>query len=168
MTKADMARPADQALVNDAPAGHRPAGFDPSRVTDHLRNISGKVLEPIIKDAADRFYEQALHSAEDYLRENLDWNITSHISMLERENQRMRTELYEVDRAIGGVLMGHVARLETITRLDAAAAKHSELLYQVSRKYDGETRHQTALRYLRDRDSDGNPQGGDGTEHNDV
>lgn len=142
-------------------SGLHPSGFDPSRITAHLRLVSGSVLEPIIKDASERFYEAALSSAEDYLRDNLDWNISSHISMLERENQRMRTELYEVDRMLSAPSQSHADRLHGIALLDLGKRQHSELLYQVSRKFEGETRHQTALRYLRERDSDGSGEAGE-------
>ncbi len=37
---------------------------------------------------------------------------------------------------------------------DALRAKYEELLYAVSRKYEGEDRHETALRYIREREAD--------------
>ena len=147
--------PSGQALVNDAPTGHRPSGFDPSRIAEIVAAIEPKTLQPIIKRASDDFYEAMLTAVDYYLRENLEYNLGSHIQMLERENQRMRTELYEVDRTIGGIPLGHEGRLHAIALLDLGARNHTELLYQVSRKYDGETRHETALRYLRDRDRSG-------------
>ena len=39
----DERAPSGQALVNDAPAGHRPAGFDPSRVNKSLREMTPKM-----------------------------------------------------------------------------------------------------------------------------
>ena len=109
---------ADQALVQ-APSRAVSAlsGFDPSRIAEAVAGIEPSVLAPIIQRAADEFYERVMRSAEDYLRDNLDWNISSHISMLERENQRMRTELYEVDRTLGG--LGHESRINSIKELEA-------------------------------------------------
>ena len=57
---------------------------------------------------------------EDYLRDNLKWNLSSHIQMLERENQRMRTELYDVDRVLGPPWLTAEARVERAKLLDAA------------------------------------------------
>jgi hypothetical protein len=62
---------------------------------------------PVVKTAVDEIYVRIMETCEDYLRDNVEWNIGSHIDMLTRENQRMRTELYEVDRALGCMSMGH-------------------------------------------------------------
>lgn len=109
---------AEQALVNHAPAGHGPTGFDPSRITEAVAGVDATLLQPIIRKAADDFYEAVLNTAQDYLRENLDWNLASHLSMLERENARMRTELWEVDRIVGGNWMKHEKRIAQLREND--------------------------------------------------
>jgi hypothetical protein len=87
-----------------------------------VRGVVGKLewtdFEPLAKRVSDEIYERIMHTCEDYLRENVEWNISSHISMLERENQQMRTELYEVDRALGGLPLGHESRLNAIRELN--------------------------------------------------
>lgn len=97
-----------------AGAPNLPNTFDPARIADMLEAVEPSLLHPIIRKAADSFYDQMLGSVEDYLRDNLDWNLTSHLTMLERENQRMRTELFEVDRALGCMSLGHKTRLDAI------------------------------------------------------
>jgi hypothetical protein len=94
-----------------------PSGFDPSRIAEVVEQVQPTLLAPIIKKAADEFYHAVLETAEDYLRDNLDWNLKSHLAMLERENQRMRTELYEVDRRLGGSQLGHENRIKSIGNL---------------------------------------------------
>lgn len=37
--------------------------------------------------------------------------------------------------------------------LEEVKSKYNELIYAVARKYDGETRHDTALRYIREREN---------------
>lgn len=41
---------------------------------------------------------------------------------------------------------------ERIAELEAANARYNELLMAVANKYEGETRHQTALRYIEERE----------------
>jgi hypothetical protein len=154
--------PSGQALAvpaTPANAVDGPSGFDPSRITEAVQAVEGKALEPIIRKAADEFYNAMLGTAEDYLRENLDWNLRSHLGMLERENQRMRTELWDIDRKLGSRPIPD--RLEAIGSLETASRRYYELLYAVSRKYEGEDRHETALRYIRERDSDGSGEAGE-------
>jgi hypothetical protein len=91
--------------------------FDTSAITERLAEIDARFLEPLIKKAADNFYCQVLDTVDDYLIENLDFNMSSHIRMLERENQRMRTELWEVDKAIGCHSLGHETRINAIKEL---------------------------------------------------
>jgi hypothetical protein len=48
-------------------------------------------------------------------------------------------------------LMGDVRRAEA--EYEAVRRRYDELLYAVARKYPGESRHETALRYIRERES---------------
>src|SRR5690606_28220112 len=101
--------------------------------------LEPKDFEPFIKRAADELYGLILDSCEAHLRENVDWNLSQHMAMLERENERMRTELFEVDRALGCLSLGHSTRLaafkETQERYNQAAAEtwrlREELAQQV-------------------------------------
>ena len=50
--------------------------------------------------------------------------------------------------------MSYASKIEElIAQRDALQALHNELLMAVARKFPGETRHQTALRYIKDREN---------------
>lgn len=110
--------------------GLGPTGFDPARIAEAVALVDPNVLKPIIKKAADEFYCAVLEAAEDYFRDNLEWNLRSHLDMLERENQRMRTELYAVDRLLGSFGLSNEARLEAVRELDKAKADLIVLRYE--------------------------------------
>lgn len=143
-----VARPADRALASEAPSGLQPPAFDPSRITDMLRGIDEKCLEPIIRSAADNFYVQVTDAARDYLLENLDYNLQQEVRHLQDENQRMRTELYETRRMVGNPHGPHEETLQAIALLDRDSARYQTLIYAVGKKFEGEERHETALRYI--------------------
>jgi hypothetical protein len=106
--------------------------FDSARITEMVATIEAKVLAPFAKKAADEFYCQVMETAEDYLRDNLDWNLRSHLEMLQRENLRMRTELYEVDRLLGSFGMTSATRLDALRELDKAKRELITLRYQIA------------------------------------
>ena len=103
----------------------RVAPFDTSTIEAMLAEIEPRFLEPLIRKAADNFYCQVLDAVDGYLLENLNQNISSHIHMLERENQRFRTELWEVDKALGCLSLGHETRLKAILETQDAFNKAS-------------------------------------------
>jgi len=117
--------------------------FDTSQIEERLSDIDKRFLEPLIKKAADNFYCQVLDTVDDYLLENLDHNMSSHIRMLERENDRMRTELWDVDRALGCLSMGHQTRLnaikETNQRFNQATNECWRLRAELAASKDGAT-----------------------------
>lgn len=92
-----------------------------------------KAFEPMIERAAQDIYERILHSCEDYLSDNVEWNIGSHIAMLERENKRMRTELFEVERALGCLSMGQEARLGAIKETQERGNQAANALWELQR-----------------------------------
>lgn len=85
---------------------------------DDIRAVAERfdpaAFEPHIKRAVDEIYQLILDACEGYLRENVDYNIGASIAMLNYDNQKMRTELFEVDRALGCMSLGHDARLSAI------------------------------------------------------
>jgi hypothetical protein len=114
-----MGAPASQtgcsSIRDQAPTGLDHSASPPrAEIERVVECIDPAAFEPTIKRFTDDIYERLLSSCEDYLRDNLNWNIASHISMLERENQRMRTELFEVDRALGCMSLGHETRIQTL------------------------------------------------------
>jgi len=46
--------------------------------------------------------------------------------------------------------------IKSLKRFQELASLYSELLYAVEKKFPNETRHQTALRYIRERELSGN------------
>jgi len=131
--------------------------FDPSRITEMLQGIDEKALEPIIRKAADTFYDAVLTSVHDYLLDNLDYNLTTDVRSWKEENLRLRRETFELSRLLGNASMTHDMRIDEINKLMARnaelAGKYDQLIYAVAWKHEGETRHQTALRYIREREA---------------
>jgi hypothetical protein len=105
---------------------------------DELREVANrfepKDFEPFIRRAADELYERILHSCEDYLRDNVEWNIGSHIAMLTRDNDRMRTELFEVDEALGCLSLGQTARLRAIRETEERRRQASAECWRLREK----------------------------------
>lgn len=118
-------------------------GFDPSRIAEAVERVDPTVFAPLIRKAADDFYEHVMEAAQDYLRDNMDGNLRSHLDMLESENARMRRELWEMDEIIGP-WKTHPQRMKRLLELDHAFGELVTLKYQMAFK----------------RDSDGSPEGG--------
>jgi len=137
-------------------------GFDPSRITEMLQGVDEKVLEPIIRKAADSFYDAVLTNAHDYLLDNLDYNLTADVSAWKSENRQFRSENVELSRLLGNASLTHELRMEAVSKLFARNAElaglYDQLIYAVSWKHEGETRHETALRYIRERESSSSDQ----------
>lgn len=106
--------------------------FDPERITAAVSLIDATVLQPILRKAADDFYCAILDATQDYLKENLDWNLKSHVEMLERENRDMRQQLHAVDSIIGPPWMMPAARIERVRELDKAASELTTLKYALA------------------------------------
>jgi len=106
--------------------------FDQSKIAGAIAAIDIGQLTPIIQKAADDFYERVLNTTEDYLRDNLEYNLKSHLDMLERENQRMRRELYDVDQIVGPFFGAPEKRLEALRSMDRAKSEMVALKQQIS------------------------------------
>ena len=131
--------------------------FDPSRITEMLQGIDVKVLEPVIQRAANSFYSAVLEATHDYLLDNLDCNLTADVAAWKAKNLQFRRENAELSRLLGNASLTHDLRIEAINKLMARnaelAGKYDQLIYAVSLKHEGETRHETALRYIREREA---------------
>ena len=97
-----------------------PPCFDPARISELLAGRDATFLQPFARKAADEFYGNLLDTINDYLLDNLDHNLTSHLHMLERENQRMRTELFEIGQIVGPHWGGHAGVLKRLREMDRA------------------------------------------------
>lgn len=97
--------------------------FELSKLTEHLTGIDEKLLEPIVRKAADDFYREVLNAAHDYLLENLDHNLGAEISMLRRENAEMRRDLYETNLRLGNASATHQMRIDAIDALNSRVSR---------------------------------------------
>lgn len=122
----------DQALVNQAASRLAPSGFDPSRISEAVERIEPNILAPLIRKAADDFYGHVMDAAQDYLRDNMDFNLKAHLAMLERDNAQMRRELYEIGQIVGKPWTSHEDRLERLREMDRASAELTALRYEMA------------------------------------
>lgn len=67
-----------------------------SLAQDAANAIDPALFEPAIRNAADDFYEQLLNAVQVYLKDNVQFNLSSHITTLEytvKELRECNTEL---------------------------------------------------------------------------
>jgi len=57
-------------------------------------------IEPLIRRTADDIYERIMTGAQDYLAENLRFNLSSRLESAEREAARLRKENYDLNQAL--------------------------------------------------------------------
>lgn len=112
--------------------------FDPASIAAAVSLVDATALQPIIRRAADNFYDAVYDTVENYLKENLDWNLTAHLEMLERENKRMRAELHAVDSIIGPPWLTPETRIEKLRELDRAKAELATLKYEKASPASGD------------------------------
>lgn len=62
-------------------------------VADDVTGAIGKAVQPLIKKAMDDIYAGLLDATQDYLRDNLAFNIASRINSAEREASSARQEI---------------------------------------------------------------------------
>lgn len=69
-------------------------------VADDVTGAIEKAVEPLLKKAVDGIYGGLLEATQDYLKDNLAFNIASRISAAERElrDARQRADLYKAER----------------------------------------------------------------------
>lgn len=69
-------------------------------VADDVTGAIEKAVQPLLKKAVDDIYGGLLDTTQDYLKDNLAFNIASRISTAEREasDARRRADLYKAER----------------------------------------------------------------------
>lgn len=60
---------------------------------------------------------------------------------------------YDKKIPAGHVIVDAVDRAKVLKRIKELESKYNELLYAVAQKFPNESRHETALRYINDRES---------------
>ena len=104
--------------------------------------------------------EQRIRDLEQPMELTNPQAILRHNSRLQKENNQLEERLqkaeadllYEIDKGFG--LAKKVC--ETQDRLKAVEKSYNELIFAVSQKFLGETRHETALRYILEREMPSN------------
>ena len=95
---------------------------------DAANAIDPALFQPAIRKAADDFYEQLLVGVQDYLKDNVQFNLSSHILTLEYTVRELRDSNSKATNAIKGLciaLQGILSSGHAISqplRLDAEAA----------------------------------------------
>ena len=67
-------------------------------VADDVTGAIEKAVQPLLKKACDDIYGGLLETTQDYLRDNLAFNIASRISAAEREGAHARQEATDASR----------------------------------------------------------------------
>lgn len=75
------------------------------------------VMEPVARRAADDIYERLMETAQDYLAENISFNLASRLQTAEREAATQRMAAYAASQQIGAL----VPALERIVHVVRAA-----------------------------------------------
>lgn len=99
-------------------------------VADDVTGAIEKAVQPLLKKAVDDIYAGLLDATQDYLQDNVAFNIASRISVAEREaaqSRAMVTELLEVlDEAYAELAADNTRdgpRCLLLTKIEAAIAK---------------------------------------------
>lgn len=116
------------------------------------KKLDPKLFEPFIRKAADDIYGRLLDMVQDYLVDNAAFNLGSKLMSLTSENERQRAELYAVDKALHRQIW-MAPREEIIARHLETERRYNELVYAVANAFEGEERYETALRYIRERET---------------
>ena len=62
-------------------------------ISSAVRTLEPSSFEPIVRKASDEIYALIMEGCQDYLRDNAEFNIGSHIDMLERERKFEREKV---------------------------------------------------------------------------
>jgi hypothetical protein len=99
---------------------------DPHEKIDALvALVDAKAFEPLLRNAADDFYEKLLDAVQNYLRDNADFNLRSDIDSARASARHAEKQLAEISDALGVGQYSQEARLGRIEALKERAAKVS-------------------------------------------
>lgn len=65
-------------------------------VATEVTEAVAAVIEPQVRKAADDLYARMMETVQDYLADNLRFNLSSRLESAERENARLRKECWDV------------------------------------------------------------------------
>jgi hypothetical protein len=113
--------------------------------------ITPALFEDILRKTTDDLYIRLMEEVQDWLCDNAEQNISSRVENAERWARELRKELYDLDAALG-IGDRFVPRAQRVADLVLAESERGQLIYAVASKHEGETRFETALRYIRERE----------------
>ena len=91
-----------------------------------VATLNPKDFEPIIRRAADDFYERLLYTVQDHLRDNAEWNLHSDIASARAHARHAEKQLAEISDALGVSQYSQEARIGRIEALKASAKARGE------------------------------------------
>lgn len=90
-------------------------------VATEVTEVVAAVIEPLARKAADDIYERLMETAQDYLANNLRFNLSSRLGSAEGEAARLRKECFDIRAQ-------RIALAEALNNLISAASAPS---YQI-------------------------------------
>jgi hypothetical protein len=88
-----------------------------------VATLDPKAYEPFLRAAADDFYEKLLGTVQDYLRDNVDYNLRSDINQARASAEYLEKQLHEISDALGVSAYSQEARLGRIEALKERAGE---------------------------------------------
>lgn len=139
-----------------------------AKILRAVDTLDPKDFEPFVREVSDNIYERLLYTVQDHLRDNAEWNLRMELDQSRTAARHAEKQLAEISDALGVSPYSQEARMGRIGALNERYALYDDLIYAVARKFEGEPRHETALRYIREREaasgiearSDATPQSG--------
>jgi len=143
--------------IGDADRASIPSAEEGAARDDAIAAVVANLNEPLrvaVRSFCDAAYESIMTSVQVYLADNAQFNIGQQIASLRYSEQVLRRGLTEINRKLGLPLsaLPHEAQ-EVLDRLQVNENRYYRLTYAVANKYEGEERHETALRYICEREA---------------
>jgi hypothetical protein len=92
----------DHAQTADAvTSGQARTPIDWSTAADEICSATAQAAPKMLRRVADDLYEGLLHDVQDYLRENVAFNLSSELARAQRETAEARDALRSVAEALG-------------------------------------------------------------------
>jgi len=76
--------------------------------------LDPKDFEPFVRDVSDNIYERLLYTVQDYLRDNVEWNLRSELDQARNAANRAENMLAEISDVLGVSQFSQQARMGRI------------------------------------------------------
>jgi hypothetical protein len=94
-----------------------------------VASVNAAAFEPLIRKAVEGIYEQLLGDVQDYLADNAQFNIKSHISMLQRNNDEQRKSIVRLTDQRADLLAALQGVMDILGRAESNASGNPEWDY---------------------------------------